>query len=327
MSKRARKRYRRYVLRGLLILVCIVVGWYVVNRIVSGANAVKVIGTEGAQTQRAAFSGRLRIAAYNIAHGRGTASSNWQLGQLDVHRERLRAIGRLLSDEKLDLVVLNEVDFDSVWSGHVNQAEVIGEEGGFPFRAEQREVDTAVPFVSVRFGNALLSRYPIIEAHRTGFGGDSIWRKVLGARKRALLCEIALTSTQHISVLALHLPVRSERVRVQWARAIAALRGAADAPLVLAGDFNSTPVDFPCATLDPEGTTAMSVLFESGRWKTLPTGKPAAHELTFSTIKPQSVIDWILIPRDWKIISKKVIGGELSDHYAVIMEVEVGSEG
>ena len=326
MAKPRRKRYRRYVLRGVLILVCIVVGWYVVNRAMSGGNAIKVIETERAATQPATFNGRLRIAAYNIAHGRGTASSNWQLRQLDAHRDRLKAIGKLLRDERLDIVVLNEVDFDSVWTGHVNQAEVIAEEGGFPFRAEQRDVDAAVPFASVRFGNALLSRYPIIEANRVGFGGDSTWRELLGARKRALLCEIALPRELSIRVLAVHFPVHSERVRVQWAKSIATLRSTTGPPLVVAGDFNSTPVDFPCATLDPEGTTAMSVVLESGQWKTLPTGKPSSEDLTFSTMKPESVIDWILIPPSWKILSKKVMGGQLSDHYAVVMEVQVRSE-
>jgi len=323
MPKPTRKRLRRYVLRALLILVCVVVGWFVVNRLMSGSRAVRVIEAEGPRSRRAAFAGRLRIGCYNIAHGRGTAESNWHRGQLDVHLDGLRAIGRLLADERLDLVVLNEVDFASVWTRHINQAEVIAEAGGFPFRVEHRHYDAAVPWVSIRFGNAVLSRHPVRRADVAAFPGRSAWRSVLLGRKTGLLCEIALPDTRRIRLLAVHLDPYSEPVRVASAGRIEAVHAESSLPVVVAGDFNSTPVDFPCATPDPEGTTAMSVLFETGHWRTLPADTPTPADLTFSTMKPQSVIDWVLVPPDWKILSKKLAGGELSDHYAVIMEVEI----
>ena len=71
----------------------------------------------------------------------------------------------------------------------------------------------------------------------------------------------------------------------------------------------------------------MSYLLNDGGYCTLPAGQPSESDLTFSSIVPRSVIDWILLPSGWTILSKSVTGGELSDHRAVIMEAQTGEGG
>ena len=94
-------------------------------------------------------------------------------------------------------------------------------------------------------------------------------------------------------------------------------------PLIAAGDFNSAPVNFPFATPDTSGETAVSWLLARGAYQTLPIGEPTQDDLTYYSLRPSAVIDWILVPEGWRINSKTTVNRPLSDHKAVVMEVEV----
>jgi len=323
MSKPARRKLLRRVLRGVLALLMFCLAWYALGRAISPLRAVRLYSPPPKPAAGRSFHGRLRIATYNIAHGRGTAESNWSGGDQDVRIGRLKKIARLLKEQNLDLVVLNEVDFDAIWSGGVNQAQFLAREAGFAFVAEQRNLDASIPFVSLQFGNALLSRHPIAEAHVVDFEGHAAWETILAGKKRGLLCKVRLREALTVRILATHLEHRGEQTRIRSARRIEALRTADPLPLVVAGDLNSTPVGFPAARSDPRGQTALSILLADGGFRTLPSAKPRAEDLTFSTTIPRSVIDWILVPPDWRILSRTAIDTKLSDHRPVVMEVQV----
>jgi endonuclease/exonuclease/phosphatase family metal-dependent hydrolase len=270
----------------------------------------------------------LRIGTYNIAHGRGPGPykhSRELLAKEDV-LERLKQIAQLLSEERLDIVVLNEVDFDSLWSSHLNQAEFIAGEAGFFFWAEQRNIDMAVPFARIRYGNAILSRYPLLTARRLPFVGHSALETIFIGKKQGLLCTVKLSETYRIQVLAVHLEHRRESTRLRAAEMIEEVRKRSSLPLIAAGDFNSAPVGFPHATPESGGQTAVSWLLARGAYQTRPIGEPCQEDSTFWSRKPCAVIDWILVPAGWKIISKTTINRLLSDHIAVVMEVEVENE-
>ena len=323
MLKRVKSKLLRRIVLTVIITVGVPVAWYFVNRAVSPLTAVRVHDERREPGSASTFTGRLRIGCYNIAHGRGLATSNWRMGSTESVLARLRQIAALLRRQGLDIVVLNEVDFDSVWSGHENQAAVIAREAGFRYRAEQRNIDMSIPFASLRFGNAVLSRYPISDAQRIDYPSCKTWETVLAGRKDGLLCTIAISDALQLRVLAVHLDHRPEWVRVESAQNIDDLRKASPLPLVAAGDFNSTRIGFPRATLDGEGRTAISWLLETGSYQTLPLEQPRPEDLTFPSVSAQSVIDWILVPPSWTIRSRTVIGTDLSDHKLVVMEVSV----
>jgi endonuclease/exonuclease/phosphatase family metal-dependent hydrolase len=232
----------------------------------------------------------------------------------------------LLRDEILDIVVLNEVDFDAVWSRHMNQGEFIARETGFPLWAEQRNIDIALPFARIRYGNVILSHYPILTARRLRFVGHSALESILMGKKEGLLCTIELSAAQRIRVLAVHLEHRQESKRLRAAKMMEEVRQGSPLPLIAAGDFNSTPINFPHATPDKDGQTALSWLLARGAYQTWPSKEPSRDDLTFWSLKPSRVIDWALVPIDWKIISKTVIDRPLSDHKAVVMEIEVNGD-
>ncbi|MCP4376056.1 MAG: hypothetical protein GY794_07780, partial [bacterium] len=138
LLKRIRSPYIRCPVGLVLLALMICLVWFIVNRVVSPLMAVRTETIVTAQTDATSFTGRLRVVTYNIAHGRGTSDTNWQLDARDAQINRLREIANLLKEQKADIVVLNEVDFDSVWSGGMNQGRYIAENAGFPFLVEQR---------------------------------------------------------------------------------------------------------------------------------------------------------------------------------------------
>jgi endonuclease/exonuclease/phosphatase family metal-dependent hydrolase len=301
-------------------------GWSLLNRALSPWRAICLRKLETGPVPAPTFAGRLRLGTYNIAHGRGMPPDR----RLRVGKEglltRLNEIARMLRDANLDLVVLNEVDFDSLRSHSINQAEFLARAAGFPFWVEQLNVDMALPWVRMRYGNALLSRYPILTARRLPLVGHSTWESALIGRKQGLFGSIQLDEAHIIGIMGVHLEHRREDRRLMGVKIMDEVRRASSLPLILAGDFNSTPRNYPRATPDPQGQTALSWLLGQGAYQTWPTGPPRREDLTFSSLEPRMVIDWILIPRDWKIMAKEVGGGQLSDHLAVVMEVEVRDE-
>jgi len=315
-----------FIFWGLLSLPCLLLGWFFLNRALSPWRAMRLRKLELGPVPPSTFAGRLRLGAYNIVHGRGMPPDRrFRVGKEGL-LTRLNRIAQMLQDANLDLVVLNEVDFDSVRSHGLNQAEYLARAAGFPFWVEQLNVDMALPWARMRYGNALLSRYPILTARRTALVGHSAWETALIGKKQGLLCSIQLEEAHLIGVMAVHLEHRREDRRLQAAKIMDEVRLTSSLPLILAGDFNSTPLNYSHAPPDNQGQTALSWLLGRGAYQTWPTGPPRREDLTFPSHEPQTVIDWILIPRDWKIISKEVRGGRLSDHLAVVMEVEVRGE-
>lgn len=322
MAPRTRKAWVRTSLRILLVAIGVVVVWFAGNRLLCSRWSVETL-TLDTNRPTPKFHGRLTIATYNIARGGGAGGVAWQHDR-EAHWWCLRAIGKMLEDHRADLVVLNEIDFDTVSSGYVDQACTIARAGGFPWCVEQCNYDLAVPLVRIRIGNAILSRYPVRAARLLALPGYRAWETALAGRKNALVAEIELAGVR-FNLLATHLEHRSEAARVAEARQIEAFRLESSLPLVVAGDLNSTPPGFPTAVLSPDGENAMSILLESGGYRASPTTGPAPSDLTFRAGRPMKVIDWILVPPTWRISSKEVVASDLSDHLPVVLEVEISN--
>jgi endonuclease/exonuclease/phosphatase family metal-dependent hydrolase len=316
----------RGLLGSLILVLAICLTWFVVNRALSRLNAARIETITAAGDSAKEFNGRLRVVTYNIAHGRGLADHNWQAGDKQTHLNRLDEIAAVLRDAGADIVILNEADFDAVWTSGVNQAHYIAEKAGFRFVAEQRNYDMAIPFFALRWGNAILSRRPIVSARCINFAPFATWERIVAGHKKGLLCEIRLDEDSVIRVFGVHLDTRSEVTRIQGAEMIESIRGESKSPLILAGDMNTGPLGFPRVFPAPDGRTAMSCLLATGAYRTDPLKAPTPADFTFRASNPSRVIDWILVSHDWEIISRSVIGGTLSDHKAVLMEMQLHSK-
>lgn len=316
---------RRWV-QFVLAIVALVVVPYLFSRVASTWRGVTTYHDASFAESRP-FDGELRIVSYNIAHGRGLATSNWEGGNRSERSSRLRDIADLLTELDADLVVLNEVDFDASWSGHVNQAEVLALRAKYPYRVEQRNLDFRVLGWTWRFGNALLSKHPIRRAQLIDLPGYSTWETLLVGKKCAVACELRCGDTE-VCVLGAHLSHRSEALRVESAQILQEVLDKKSMPTIVAGDLNSTPPGFPNSKSDVQGRNAIITLDERGALQRTPrSSAPAAEFLTFPSNNPNQVIDWILIPRAWTYAHYRSISTELSDHRPVIAEIEFRAQG
>lgn len=314
-------RKRRHYVIGILFGVIFLPYWE--SRVGSSFRCISQHALEHpTPTHVPATDGAIRLATYNIAHGRGTANSNWRGGDPVERTTRLDQIAELLRSSHTDVVVLNEVDFDSSWSGCVNQAEYLAKAAGFPYWAEQRNIDFRVLLWKFRFGNAVLSKYPLEKAEVLDLPEYTPLETWLGGKKRGVMCRLRV-GERTLRLIGTHLEARSESVRVQSARTIIQQVTAGDVPVFVFGDLNSTPSNLPYSASDEHGNNAIAILDAAGLWqRTLQHDIPVSeNQLTFPSMKRRSVIDWILIPREARLVNYEVIDSLLSDHCPVVAEV------
>jgi len=314
------------ILFGCLLMIVFILGWFAVVRLISPWTVVKTITleSENLENSNTPFQ-TLRVGCYNIAHGRGGryGVTNWEGGNKTEKIERLKRIAQLLQSVQLDIVVLNEVDFSSIWSGHVDEARVIAEEAGYPYIVEQRNLNMAVPFVSIRFGNAILSQYPISDTTFLDYPNPSEFIELFsGGYKEGVAAVVDLPDDSQIQIVAVHLEVGSEAIRVASARMILDLQQQSSIPTIALGDFNSTARGYPGFHEDADGNNTIDLLVASPQFTTLPQGLPLdPRHLTFPSEKPVRVIDWIFVSPPWQILEKQVLASDLSDHLPVIAEL------
>lgn len=319
-------KQRRRIRLALILATAIVVLPYFQSRFYAAANRLRSFGPipAAAPTPKSKLAEQyatdLRIAAYNIAHGRGLAESNFNGGSPEQRLERLEKIAELLRSLDADVVVLNEVDFDSSWSGGVNQAAFLAREAGYRYRVEERNLDVRFLTWTWRFGNAILSKHPIESAAVIDLPGYSTTETWLAGKKRGLSATINANG-KLLQVLGVHLSHRSETLRARSADQLVDIAAASKTPTIIVGDLNSTPSGFPNFQTSADSRNAIDIL-SAAPFSRHPLQPPVNNDaLTFHSAAPKSIIDWILIPDDWQFSNYRVLLSELSDHRPVATEI------
>jgi endonuclease/exonuclease/phosphatase family metal-dependent hydrolase len=265
----------------------------------------------------------MKIACYNIAHGRGLAASNWEGGTAEARRTRLSQIADVLRALDADIVVLNEVDFDSSWSKSTNQAHYLATHAGYSYWAEQRNLDFRVLIWKWRFGNAILSKYPIIQASVIELPAYSSFETFVAGKKRGVNCIISVNGDK-LRIIGVHLSHRSEVVRTRSAEMLIEIASSDTVPTIVAGDLNSSPTGFPNSQSDKNIGNAVDLLDVSSLFQRRPEQSPVdPAELTFRSDQPKSIIDWILVPRNCRILDYRVNSSTLSDHRPVVAKLSM----
>ncbi|MGB7345771.1 MAG: endonuclease/exonuclease/phosphatase family protein [Pirellulaceae bacterium] len=313
------RRYSKHVAWvGLLVLFVP----YVVSRIASPMRQIVIHDLEASNTPTAHLTNQtLRIVTYNIAHGRGESDSNWTGETLRQRSDRFDDIAALLTEIDADIVVLNEADFDTSWSDHVDQALYLANQAGYRYVVEQRNLDFRILGWTWRFGNAVLSKHPISDTQVIDLPGYAAWETVLAGKKRAIDCNIQFNSNQSFRLIAAHLSPRSEHLRVDSMDKIIRLATQSKTPVIIAGDLNAAPPGFSHWQSDVQNRNAINQLDASKLFQRLPLQDKEAGTKTYPAHDPDRVIDWIVVSNDWPILSYQVIPSTLSDHRPVVAEV------
>ncbi len=316
----------RRTLWTLLAVLLYALGSFLFLRLTKDLRAVEIVAPAPPLEAPAQPPDSLRLCTWNIAHGRGGAlgALNTDGGTAEEKRARLEQIGRRLGELRLDLVLLNEVDFNTWWSHGMDQAEIIAQAGGFPYIVKQANIDSGIPGVRrYFFGNVLLSRFPIEDAEKVRFPPYSELEKWVAGNHDALLARVRLGGDRTLTVLGVHLEVRSEDTRVAAAGEIIRLQRELQGSLIVLGDFNSTPPGFPDSRVSASGQNAIELLDSFGKFHRRPLrGRASAETFTFPSQAPRRIIDWILPDHHWTFMQYEVLQGQTeSDHLPVCAAV------
>lgn len=223
---------------------------------------------------------RLRVLTYNIHHGQAMD------GRFDYQR-----LSKVIAGLEPDVVVLQEVDCRTHRSSGVDQAELLGK-----LTNMHHVFGQAMPFDQGRYGEAVLSRFPIrkAESHPLPFRP--------GQEPRAALA-VQIEPDNGVPAFVLvgtHLCHQSEATRIEQALQINLLFPAqGKTPIILAGDLNART-----------GSDPMNVLLAK-RW--------------IDAVAPRSRIDYILTRAQdpWRVIEVNIVDERIvSDHKPVLAVLE-----
>lgn len=241
-------------------------------------------------------SSTLGVATYNIWHDAG--------GRWPERRELLTAV---LGEVSADVVTLQEV-LEDAGKGLPNQAQTLAAALGYP---EVQFVAVEPEGAPKRYGNAILSRLPVIEVARRKLLPLADYRTAIRVRVRSAAGPVDVVGT-HLAWQPEAGPVRAE----QLADLLAWLPRD-DVPLILMGDFNAPLSDPGLAVLDPRRFVSA-----------LPAGA-APTTLSTSHGHTPRVIDHIFVEREHfavreaRVIGDRVVDGLLpSDHFGVAAILE-----
>ncbi len=231
----------------------------------------------------------LRVLQFNIRAGiTGT-------GDVDPSQ-----IAREIEAVRPDLVSLNEVDSDTLRTRLDEPAYFAGATGLHAVFGPNLLYDGG------RFGNVILSRYPVVESH------DLRLPVTFGQEPRGLLTAIVRIDGRRVAFASTHLSDGSggRPSRTLQALVVARALHSIAAPTIMAGDLNSVPTGLPERILrqrlrdaQEEGGTAVGDTI------------PEAH--------PSSRYDYVLYDRHFAVVpgSTRVRASDSSDHRSVFTKL------
>ncbi len=227
----------------------------------------------------------LRVLAYNIRHGAGMDDA------LD-----LRRAAAVINALRPDVVTLQEVDSGVHRTEGADQAALLADWTG-----TEAVFGDFMPYQGGRYGMAILSRLPVLDSTNH--------RLPPGAEPRSALAATLQVGDIEVIVVGIHL-YRSEEERLAQARRLVGIFESEERPVILAGDFNSTPDSTVMQFLEQQWTIAAK------------TGNP----LTFPADRPDREIDFILFrpAGRFEVVESRVIDEPVaSDHRPVLLELRV----
>ena len=238
----------------------------------------------------------LKVISYNIAklfvHEGGLSFKS-----PENVRARLKRMADLITAENPDVVFLCEAVRECTPSP-VNQIEELAKATGMYVSVFGENYNFGLPFYRIVGGNAILSKWHIEPVANLSLVGRQPFY-VTKNNRRALWCELHI-GKQKVLLASLHNDSYSRKNNLAQAQQLLDYMGNREA--VWAGDFNASP-----------GEPPIELLRKSGKFTGVFDGP-----FSFPSDKPREVIDLILAPPSWQIVSHQVIQSDASDHLPVM---------
>ena len=240
----------------------------------------------------------MRLLTWNIHKGIGGVDGRYAPGRVTA----------VIAHYQPDIVLLQEVDDGCPRSGGDRQVDLLADVLELPHRAYGANVS----LTRGRYGNATLSRWPILHDHNVNlrFGP----KKARGA----LITDIEVEDNGHRSrlhVVNLHLGLSGVERRWQAHRLLAAVRLThltRASRLIIAGDFNDWSGAVPRLMMAHYGLRCV-------------TGRGRSATRTFPAWAPMGSLDRVLVRGDLACTkhyaSRLDLARQASDHLPVVVEL------
>ncbi len=300
--------------------------------------------------------GRISVLTWNISYAYGFGSSGQGYGArtLQELNSRLSRIGRIIRDSSADVVLLQEVDFNSRRSRNVDQLRELVRITGLRYAAPAvawRAGYVPFPLLSpkdhfgaVRSGGAVLSRYPITSNRVRLFpkpGKNPWWYNLFYLFRYSQQVRIWRGGQAYL-IVNNHLEAYNVENRMRQARTIAGMAaGLAKTGeiVIIGGDMNALPpgarmrYGFPDGTGDDyRGDNTIDILNSIPGFKeVIPLDDYRSNEaayFTFPSHAPNRRLDYLFVPQGLPVVGLRIIStGDLSDHLPVLAELAVSKGG
>lgn len=237
---------------------------------------------------------KLRVMTYNIQHG------NVHLGEgIDLSRTC-----DVIRTADSDIIGLNEVRGRGLHDDYTAQVETMASLLGYHcYFGRSIYVGRTEPY-----GNAVLSKYPIVEASVVKIPDPIFPSGRIESRSicRAVVEILKDGEVRRLAVLSSHFGLSKEEQEHAVSTALSVCQSES-LPFVLMGDFNVTP-DNPVLSPLYKNLNDTDSLLSGGK--------------TFPSHKPENKIDYIFTSENIKINSAEIINAVASDHLPVTADIE-----
>jgi len=237
---------------------------------------------------------QIKVMTINLAHGRSNGK-NQILQSKEVIEENVNKIGQLVARESAQVVVLQEADAPSWWSGRFSHVNRVGEIGGMTSAVQGRNIDG----LGLQYGAAVVTQLTVTDARQVTFDMNI---PTFSKGFVVVTCVWPDDPDFEFDIISLHLDFASDKVRSYQMSVIQDLIKQSERPVVVMGDFNTdiTKELLP-KFIDETGLSA---------WRVDDTSI-----VTFPFLGTR--IDWIFVSPELEIIKQNVLDDVVSDHKVV----------
>jgi endonuclease/exonuclease/phosphatase family metal-dependent hydrolase len=233
----------------------------------------------------------VRVMSYNLHNGFNTD------GRLDME-----ALAQIIEENDADVIGLQEVSRGWVMNGSVDMLQWLSQRLDMPF--------VYGPSEGLLWGNAVLSRFPIISSETVALPTDSLLlRRAYTAAEIDIGGETILFIDTHLHQIEEDSEIRQEQVP----SLIEAWNGAPRT--VIVGDLNATPDSPEMQMLADAGLVDISAVIG-------PTPR-----YTFNSADPDQQIDYIWTSDDWKPVEFAISQTTASDHLPLVAVLSLPKQG
>ncbi len=357
MTPSSRKRHRLLLL--LLLFLPMLLLFFLFLLLLWGSGGFQSPGTSTGpiavigEPAKADSVSTLRVMTWNIGYGYGVGSmgAGYATKSKEEIDRAITAMGELIRRDSIDIVLIQEIDFDSKRSGGTDQLRLLAEVSGLPYTARAVSWDANyVPFPywpprdhfgRVLSGAAVLSRFPIIEntAERLPKPDSNPWFYNMFYLFRMFQTVGVEIGDRTYFIANHHLESFDKHNRMEQAllarRRLAELAQRGDV-LLFGGDLNSVPetaekrsgfIDSPEDNYEADSTLA--VFRGIPGFRELITAEEYASNPspwdTYPANAPTRRVDFLFINSRFEVVGAKVVteAGTLSDHLPVMAEVRI----